>query len=607
MTEGRAAWPWGFEGASPSNVVILSGAGISVDGPTNGPLGAALARAALDRAFLPGTLLEVQGAYAVLGMRESRVPRLEAILEIAVSVHGTSVLSQLLEELVKAEPNALHHFFGQHVALGGQHVTANFDTLIERAVPGTRVLHFHGSLSHDGKGCDSLGATLSRVERGFNNDVRERLMEAFTGTPRRRLLVVGYSGSDYFDMDPFVEQAASAFADALVQVIWVEHDNAAPNGTFEISEDLEGAPKMLRMLADAGIEWLRLRGNTASALTVFAQMWGLDPVIPEPRRTQGHDVAEVGDWSTRALATHRLFRHMGMYRSDNELLAREPWLRERVDVEEAAEAAWQRGEHSYALAHWRRLYGGADAASRAMLRERTAACLWDRGSYLRAYWHASKAVSIASGCGNADVLALTVEMKARVLVHMARTPELRWFSTPTRRQHLVLAIDKLVGTLRMGAHVGNRLRDVRLLLEMDPEGSDRKTTSAASVRHGPPSPQGVVAGHRQVTTPAASAQSKEVESFSEYESLSAVADYSRGQMRSEAAAGLQVTAETVEQYRRAAEYLGKTAAVATLFAVPGAAPHYTLRDVMRALPQVPATPWHRVRLLGRWVVAKRRA
>ncbi|MDP3984888.1 MAG: hypothetical protein Q8Q52_07805 [Acidimicrobiia bacterium] len=246
---------------APADVVFLTGAGISANAPTNGPVGYELTTRALSNAFLPETLEEVQRGYEALGFGAGRMPRVEAILEIAARVHGQEVLEDLLEDLAVARPNEFHRFFAEHVLAGGGHLTANFDTAIERAVVGAEVLHFHGSLAF---GTAGLGATLSRIERGFPDEVGAELRELLVGQHRHTLVVAGYSGLDFFDMDPFITAHADELRNSIDRLIWIEHAHAAPEGLFTQVE--WSGPPMLATLARAGVECTMVQAQTASLL-----------------------------------------------------------------------------------------------------------------------------------------------------------------------------------------------------------------------------------------------------------------------------------------------------------------------------------------------------
>ena len=74
--------------APPGRVTFWSGAGISGDPPTQGPLGYALTDRSIEQVFEPAVLLEaLLGAYAALDLTRTR-PRLESVLDAAAAEHG---------------------------------------------------------------------------------------------------------------------------------------------------------------------------------------------------------------------------------------------------------------------------------------------------------------------------------------------------------------------------------------------------------------------------------------------------------------------------------------------------------------------------------------
>ena len=188
-----------------------------------------LADRALGHCFRANTAEVAASYYRKLRVPRSR-PRLETLLDVVRRVHGLAALVDVLADLRQPLPNGLHEFFAAHASAGGQHVTANFDPCIEAAgsAAGQQVdvLHFHGSFAEDQSG-DSLGATLARIERGFPADIGGRLSGLLTASPRQVLVFAGYSGSDFFDVDPFLQQFTGSRTLAGTVVLWVDHHDGA--------------------------------------------------------------------------------------------------------------------------------------------------------------------------------------------------------------------------------------------------------------------------------------------------------------------------------------------------------------------------------------------
>ena len=127
-----------------------------------------------------------------------------------------------MAELKSSPPNGDHQFFAAHTRRNGYHVTTNFDGCIEAANGDpSRVVHVHGLLSGPG-GPTQLGARISTVERGISGEVSDALDDAFTAADL--LVVVGYSGLDYFDVDPYWRDASFRGLFRTKTVVWVDHD-----------------------------------------------------------------------------------------------------------------------------------------------------------------------------------------------------------------------------------------------------------------------------------------------------------------------------------------------------------------------------------------------
>jgi hypothetical protein len=72
---------------------------------------------------------DLQRRYRRLNVVDAQAqPRLEMVLDTAVGTYGLGLLTDALSDLAAASPNAHHAFFAGHLAAGGRHITANFDT-----------------------------------------------------------------------------------------------------------------------------------------------------------------------------------------------------------------------------------------------------------------------------------------------------------------------------------------------------------------------------------------------------------------------------------------------------------------------------------------------
>ena len=81
------------------------------------------------------------------------------MLDVVNRIHDENVLRDLLSDL-DAPPNDLHQFFAAQLRAGGGHITANFDTCIERAASVTALGCGSGSFDEERQ---LLAETLARV------------------------------------------------------------------------------------------------------------------------------------------------------------------------------------------------------------------------------------------------------------------------------------------------------------------------------------------------------------------------------------------------------------------------------------------------------------
>lgn len=85
------------------------------------------------------------------------------------------------------------------------------------------------------------------------------------------LVFVGYSGSDFFDVTPYLRERASLFAGK--QVIWYEHSASELPSLVAATPDDHAYVRMFRA---AGAKVTRVRGPLGPCLDELANAWGLD-------------------------------------------------------------------------------------------------------------------------------------------------------------------------------------------------------------------------------------------------------------------------------------------------------------------------------------------
>jgi len=154
-------------------------------------------------------------------------------------------LSSLLGVFEAASPNFYHYAIATLIAVGQLRtvVTTNYDTLLEQALDHLglqqkvdfdvyydpqgfadidwkssrpRLLKLHGSIVD----LDSIYATLSQVaNREYLGVVSPTVRAVFGGGQHERVLVMGYSCSDHFDISPAIRSLGSELHDLLL----IEH------------------------------------------------------------------------------------------------------------------------------------------------------------------------------------------------------------------------------------------------------------------------------------------------------------------------------------------------------------------------------------------------
>ncbi|MFE7857313.1 hypothetical protein [Streptomyces sp. NPDC057403] len=573
-----------LRGLAPRQVLLWSGAGISVEGPASLPTGPELTSRVFDTFFEDGALDRVMACHQVLGLRGAspcpveaglpgaRPPRLETALEAAARARGNAVPSTfaLLDDVRKAPPNRLHVFAADHIARGGRHVTANFDTCVEKAyeerharpVPHGAVHHFHGSFDDSPNG-ERLGATLGRIASGFPDVEAERLRQALNA--HGGLLVLGYSGSDYFDVDRLVAALTPNGLRGL-RVLWVMHSG------HPLHTPASDPVPLQRLLREAGAEVHVLCAPTADVVQALADTWGLPPLTGPERRVTAVPRLSVTD-DERDRATFLLYKSLGLHREVRRL------LREgRTGTTDPAElldarsrVLWEAGRWNTLRRMWRAVPAdGPHALTRA---ERIGASLWVQGRLLPAWWYLRRHAAWAEP-GSQDAYALE-ETLGRVVEHMHRTPDLRPFARRLLRR--IPAADPS----EPGPVAFRALHDVRDSLD--------------ALRRGTPRPH----DHARRSTVW----------FQETNDLQGVLSYRHRSLRDgyDPADPLltdEVLRERYDELIAANLFLGSTAGAWRTVLLPGAHRVCRLPEYLHALFTLQYGWWQRVRLLA-WFLPRR--
>lgn len=422
-----------FASVNPQDVTVLSGAGLSVEGPSSLPTGEELTKRVFDAFFLPGTLKTIRSKHAAVGWfeqplcpslapeRKSRLPRLETVLGVAARIHGPEAIDRSTADMAVAEPNRLHRFFAQHLDRGGSHLTANFDECIERAAAATGanwansdLLHFHGSVG----GAGALGATLERIERGFSPDLAHKFLALLTRRPM--LLVAGYSGSDFFDVNTVIAELPPHSLRGL-RVVWLLHSDHDPHllPIQSLAPD-EPTLSIFDILLRQGADLSVVCAPTDFLLGELVRRWQFTPLGSPLGRSPKDPHIDV-DHNLPPVATFALYLDVGLFGEVSSLAQAAAPLMPADEVRSATSAAlWEAGRWNDVRRLWRRVRPRTDTTRL----ERIGASLWVQGRLLPAFawltWHRRR----ASG----DARQVLAETEGRVLEHMLRTPDLRWLA-----------------------------------------------------------------------------------------------------------------------------------------------------------------------------------
>jgi hypothetical protein len=557
-----------------TRTVFWTGAGISADLPTGAPMGNRLADRALGYCFAARTADIAVHYYQQLRVSRPR-PRLETLLEVVRQVHGLPVLVDVLSDLRQPPSNGLHEFFAAHASAGGLHITANFDPCIELAAAASGlkvdVLHFHGSFAGDGSG-DNLGATLARIERGFPADINGQLTSVMTAVHRQVLVFAGYSGSDFFDVDPFLQRLTTTSLERT-EVLWVDHGDGPPR---LISGQAAARERpQLGWLSQAGAEVHQITASARLVLAALAAAWRLPPPAAAHGVAHAWQPAITLTEPAREQATLELFALMGLHREVTALLERHGGPASTREWEIAAQSWWAAGQYRRASTAWRRARPGDSPAAQVARHERLGACQWIRGQYNRAYHTLRQALEQAAmapaGQLDPDLQLQVAETLGRVWVHIRRSPDARWLATRRRRAFILQHLPDVGtgGQLRLGTHLHARIQSVRADLGEPGASSEPWQASQAA--------------------------------FGEYEALHARLNYRHAELRHTTP---EPGAHEFRQLQQDFRALGAYGDAARVPLIPGGETAFTLRETRQGFHSLDITWWHQWRLSAGYV-AKR--
>ena len=336
---------------------FLAGAGASFDSPSNLPLANQIVYGLLD------TLNIDEAHRSEFKQKFDRGElRFEQFIEQLISCYSDPTLNIFDTLAVCQSPNRIHHFLASAIAGGHPVFTTNFDNLIEQAGQRSSCLirsvydehsagqtdrtanplyKLHGTLL-DEKGNDCRESVIGLISRiGKNGEAfafapvfKSILTEAIQQYP---LIILGYSGSDDFDIIPTLAQI-----NRPRQLIWIDHSNTREDLQVMQSAQWEKFPAHVRRVLDELVSfgfWTRdmftvLTGNTSAIAVEIGKI--LLPDAPDYMPGLSHQFPDYyfEDWKyEHALEAWRdHFFIANVYRSLGEYFKAIPFLQKALQM-----------------------------------------------------------------------------------------------------------------------------------------------------------------------------------------------------------------------------------------------------------------------------------
>jgi len=316
---------WGLPGLPASQVLFVTGAGISSPPPTAFPLGNPLHRLLISN-FSSLTQGEI---CALLSLNtwtfEQSCDVIFEEYQVWQPDADVNWFWNLLSEIfiyrpgvAWMQPNDFHAYFRRHIELGGRHFTANLDQFIElNSMPYNNVLttgmlestdvplnvanvvnepklyKFHGDCNVDAV---HLQGVLHHVIRdGFQANTRRYWFGVLRSV--KLVCVCGYGGFDSFDVNRYFEGLGPMHFQA--KAVWIKY---APNTQLEIVPDSQLNPAASMILSRFS-ESAVLKGEPDELLNALFP--GSAPHVrrypPGPHAPQYNDIFQVNIQAARRI------------------------------------------------------------------------------------------------------------------------------------------------------------------------------------------------------------------------------------------------------------------------------------------------------------------
>jgi len=225
--------------SEPENTIILCGAGISRDKPSEIPTAIETIKAYLDVSLNLSENILFQNLYKQYIEQILNKVRFEVFFSL-VKRYFDKKLESLITILNKQHSNTIHYLLADFIFKGGIVWTTNFDLLIEKAYHelfseilepvidyqntffevNSKYHKMHGSLDLKNQQKNmNIAVTIETIayETYFFNKNKDRYFQRKKMMHNRNLIVLGYSGSDDFDIVPFLNDCIPK------QVFWINH------------------------------------------------------------------------------------------------------------------------------------------------------------------------------------------------------------------------------------------------------------------------------------------------------------------------------------------------------------------------------------------------
>jgi hypothetical protein len=191
------------------------------------------------------------------------------------------------------------------------------------------------------------------------------------------LVVVGYSGRDFFDVDPYWRELNDRRVLAGRRVLWIDHSSS-----WNVISRSQWSHHQLADFDRGGAVVNQIEAPSRQVLNILAKTRGFAPLTdPTPIPTSSPLLPFLTEVS-RDHANLRFFAHAGLNTEVQARLTGRPLSPEEHGW--AAEASWAAGRYREADDHWAKSRPGDSVDDTAFREERHAAVLWIRGELRRA-------------------------------------------------------------------------------------------------------------------------------------------------------------------------------------------------------------------------------